>query len=986
MARDNTQGSGSSEDFGTNRQEQPVDRLNQVIRNFHTKAALIILHSRVNLRPAYSKGTDTRRVNKWFNIEMDETEDYKDEIRPWKLCDLRADRPPPMTIEIFISMEHLQPGQRLVLLDEEGKRWDVKSVVEAFSEDDTSKRRVSSDNEVVLERWNIELGEQATELPSDMGTLLPIVYKKSIVLFRSLFTYCNFLPAYKLSRKVNRGRSSGSLKLNYRLIASRPASSRSQVDSIKLPLYDSSASVSSEYMFGVTESPAGPFSVSVTYRQNCDFQIDSSEEIISRQLLASDDDIFQPSLPQDVSHEPSKAPIAHEVGSLPTDHRRNLIQRPDLGQAYGSLSTFHQAGLGARADPMSVLRNAQDYGADSPSPPQAQGLGLPQQSSNESSRTSLRPALDPGRRSSFSFNPFKAPALSVSPLTASPLAPSPRPATGRPPTLSSLAEERGTQPMNMRAHIARKSISLAPEQAVLSLVSTSPRPSSVPKYSSSFSHRRARLSAAGINRTDDEQNSSGRGSAASSAQASSGLVVEQTGGQGSSESMQDDDESLNSFLNLLETNRGLLTPSDAATNEASTKRTTAALMRFHKMRDSNAALSDSMSSSVMGHRSSSSSSRQLSSVPPMIAATSFSTSSSPGKPISPHTPHTPFAPSRLSAAYSHDETTRERLPLIEEPPSPSEADTSGSTTRGESTTSVPPIEIPNSPRRYLTGYRRSSSARRDNLAPDDDITELYGLRPQSMGSRDQRVLRRAQEPNPPPAPTTASAVDSPADADGEADAIRPSTTKPPPSVRHVAVIVENTQSSDGNVDFSSTATGANPSSSSDAYRSRLTRGGGIGSGGPARGMNMTPLPAQGSTSSLGGGTGNSTTNLDRDGQNSAGGSTTSGSWGRGINISSAGIGAGGRGSRGSGGSGSGGGGGSASGSAGAGGGGGRRTGSRPDNRFDDDEFLFALDKSDFATGNKGLGGGGNGSGGAGSSSGRGGGGGRSSKRNSRGME
>jgi autophagy-related protein 13 len=52
-----------------------------VIQNFHTKAALIILHSRVDLAPAYSKGKDEKRVNRWFNIELDETDDYKDDIR-----------------------------------------------------------------------------------------------------------------------------------------------------------------------------------------------------------------------------------------------------------------------------------------------------------------------------------------------------------------------------------------------------------------------------------------------------------------------------------------------------------------------------------------------------------------------------------------------------------------------------------------------------------------------------------------------------------------------------------------------------------------------------------------------------------------------------------------------------------------------------------------------------------------------------------------
>ena len=58
-----------------------MQRLNQVIQNFHTKAALIILHSRVELSPAYAKNTTTKRVNRWFNIELDETDDYKEDIK-----------------------------------------------------------------------------------------------------------------------------------------------------------------------------------------------------------------------------------------------------------------------------------------------------------------------------------------------------------------------------------------------------------------------------------------------------------------------------------------------------------------------------------------------------------------------------------------------------------------------------------------------------------------------------------------------------------------------------------------------------------------------------------------------------------------------------------------------------------------------------------------------------------------------------------------
>ena len=81
-------------------------------------------------------------------------------------------------------------------------------------------------------------------------------------------------------------------------------------------------------------------------------------------------------------------------------------------------------------------------------------------------------------------------------------------------------------------------------------------------------------------------------------------------------------------------------------------------------------------------------------------------------------------------------------------------------------------------------------------------------------------------------------------------------------------------------------------SSANPYRSRMSRGG--------AGRRVTP--PQGSTSSFGG-AGTSMERAD---------SSVSGSWGRG----------------------------------------GRRSGSRPENRFDEDEFPFAMEKSDFNTGGK----------------------------------
>jgi autophagy-related protein 13 len=826
-----TQGFASSEEFGNNRQDQPQDnpaaqmqRLNQVIQNFHTKAALIILHSRVELSPAYTKANaDVKRINKWFNIELDETDDYREDIKRWRTCDLKDDRPPPLVIEVFLTTDPLHQGQRLVIIDDDGKRWDVQNALSSSYGTRAGKRRATDTDEVLLERWTIELGDQTSPLPNDLTTQLPLVYKKSIVLFRSLFTYCNFLPAWKLGRRIGKSRSTMAMKIGYRIVDGHSTGSLSRSDNLILALSDSSNDVTGDYTFGVTESPAGPFSVRVVYRHNCEFRVDDSEELLSSRLLGADDDLFQPSIRGD-THDKS----TQEVGSLPDERRQTLFERPELGHAYGSLGTFHQAGFASGTSPISALRSAQDYttGGSPPTPEPVRPHPQPQQlRERESSKASLR-AQAATRRSSFSFQPFKTPTLSASPLGVSPLGTSPR---AHVPVLGSLTEEGGLPPPNAPALAARKPGSLASEHAVASSSSSSPKPAPVTRYSSSFSHRRARQSSGGNTaKTDDDQGSSGRGSATSSNQPGSGLMTEaKTQQGGSSGSVQEDGENIEDFLKLLETKKDLLTPEDA-TAEAATRRTAAALNRFHRMKESNSALSDSMSSSLMLQRSSTSSSRQLNSVPAMVPA---STSSSPGKPISPHTPHTPFAPSRLSAAYSQDDTDTQnhlQIEIEDQPPSPSDAATSD-TAQAHSTTNVPAIDIPTSPRPFIPNYRRSSSAQRQRPLPQvDDIADLYGMRSASMGAHERQ---RRQDSESVATPTR---DEPPADLVAEPDngLLRPDTSprlqQARPHSASVALAGDGAGSESGSA-----------RSSAHVYRSRVTRGVGRG-----------VTPPQGSTSSF----------------------------------------------------------------------------------------------------------------------------------------
>ncbi|KAJ5595192.1 Autophagy-related protein 13 [Penicillium hispanicum] len=701
--------------------KEAMAKLNQIISNYHTKAALIILHSR-------------------FNVELDDTDILREPLRTWRYCDATDNRPPPLIIETFLGGKGLTNNQSLVILDENGKRWDVLESL-AASRGARPSKHTQPDSEIILERWRIELGDSASRPPADLGSILPTVYKKSIVLFRSLFTYSKFLPAWKFSKRNAKLRRSPALQIRYRVVDGSAFRGDPSLDRLTTPLYEGNDKVVDTYSFGVTESPAGPFSVQVTYRTNCDFRVDDSEALLSSRFMGADDEIFRPSLPSE-----DTVRLNPEVGSVPVERR--TVESPDCTRAYGSLSTFHQVGPTTGTSPISALRAARDSGAGSPSPSDSPSKKLLPAAKIAPTGRAAQLAGESGssnfsRRPSVSFPAFKAPPLSASPaLVDTPLGVSPRTTSTRPFSGTS-ADSRVMPPPSVAAS-ARRPAALTSEQAISFSNSASPKPAPISRYSSSFSHRRGRLSG-GTNRMEDE-NSSGKASAASSnVQPGSGLLAEATGT--SAESIHADDENISDFLKMLDSRKDLMNPSTSTLVEQGPRKptaTSAALARFQRMRDSNAALSDSMSTSMYLQRSSNSSSKQLSGVPPMVAGTSISTASSPGKPISPHTPHTPAIRSRLSSNSVADdvrtEHDRHRAPHIEHE-SPLQENPSPETTQRASATAAA-IDIPTSPHTFAPAYRRSSSAaqRRRPTASDDDEIFPFGMRSVSLGAEDTSHL------------------------------------------------------------------------------------------------------------------------------------------------------------------------------------------------------------------------------------------------------
>ena len=739
-----------------------------------------------------------------------------------------------MIIETFIDTEELTSGQSLVVIDDQGRRWDVE---EALNRLPRTSAAQPARPDVIIERWVVRLGEASEELPQDLKTVLPHTYKNSVVLFRSLYACARLLPGWRYGKKLFRDRSpSKTPKLKFRILQGPQPVKVSGLDNLSTPLFDSHDEVLEKFAFDPIDSPAGPLSITVTYRSHCDFRVDDSEAYLSSRFMGMDEDFFEPSLGR--KQEPDRQGKVYsrhgatEVGSLPQTKRDNIV-RPDPGQAYGSMSTFHQMGPTTGTSPMSALRAARAVGSESPEDPMPR-RAPPNSRSAQGSRSSLRSAdggPGMGRRPSVSFMPFKSPSLSASPSHAEQSGISAaRGSLGKNSPLAALAEARAPSTLSPYGSLPSRGSPSASDQVNPPSIAGSPKPGPPTRYSSSFGHRKSKLSTGGSSRTEDD-NSSGKASIASSnAQPGSGIFAE--GGGGSSGSIQTDDDNISDFLKMLDQKKDLRSfrgTGDQAASIASTKRTSAALNKFQRMKDSNDALSNSMYSSLHVHRSSSSSSRQLSSVPPMIAGTSQSTSSSPGKPISPHTPHTPSVPSRLSAnstiEYNHLSSTRsdDRPSRPLEPENVEDA-------RNVRDRSTGAIDIPSSPRPYQPDYRRSSSVAQQRRAQyEDDDMFPFGMRSASLGVDDRPPLSLSALAGLQEAETHETAVAVPSVEDREA-AFGPMFN---PSQRSQAAMGHQRSSSSEHREAATSVPARG------VYRPRISRGSGRGG-----------TPPHGSSSSL----------------------------------------------------------------------------------------------------------------------------------------
>ena len=571
----------------------------------------------------------TRSVKAWltlssqFNIVLDETDVLLDDLREWKRPDLYEERPPPLIIEVFIDTVHLTHNQALVIIDDSGKRWNVSDALASSA--NSSPHPIKNGArycDVVLERWTVELGDPSGYTPAELNDPLPNVYKKGVVLFRSLYSLSHFLPAWKLYRKL--GRSGGNhqaLRLKFR-IRQGPVLANGPKDSLYTPLCPSehdSDKIVEHHAFQPLVTLVGPLRLSLSYRTSCSFAAAELESLHSDRFLGLDEGL--PTLPTGRSLPGVRTERPRDryssTAALTTTRER---PRGLLG-AYGSLGTYHA--IDKRGSPVSDLKQRAIEGDD-----------------DMERVDDIRAQAGASRRTSVNFlenPPFKAGSLSSSPR------PSPSPSTSASRTESILAKYGGPTASSSK----RKSLNTLPQQqrrtppspnevAVASPSSSSPKPAPV-RYSSSFANRPRRLTSQS-NRAGESNASSGRGS--TSSKEKSGQLNEGT--PGSSGSAKTDEDELASFISDLEKAKDMKfhTPPSPRDHVVD-------LSKYSSRRDPNAALADEMSASSLIQTSVTPPSRRLSNVPDL------STSSPPSRALA----HTPHVRSRLSTHSIAEEVT-----------------------------------------------------------------------------------------------------------------------------------------------------------------------------------------------------------------------------------------------------------------------------------------------------------------------------------------
>ncbi|KAF9111506.1 autophagy protein 13 [Mortierella sp. AM989] len=706
-----------------NQKADQIKKADQILQNFYVKVIQIVVLARVthpdpHAGIAQKKGSLRgasliKKTSKWFNLELEDLDIYKDDAKFWRAAAV-TDSPPPMLVELLLDTSELSSNQMLVLVDENRKfKVDITGPSSAAS---TPLGQARTRRNIILESWSLTL----SNTPPEPVPEPPIVYKKSIIFFRSLFAYMRLLPAYQLYRRLRK--QNYPLKIGFRVSRGQTPDESIFRDSeigIEVPLIEGETrSNLSEYRFGQVETSIGAFMLKVTYRSNCEFHVDETEAVLSSRFIDMDENYFTPTV---VTHSQesvtsirppsmdgnvqrrSSTSLAQRPSSdiyLSGNYPDNLTPIPNLRPRRNSAQSLQQqrsgensssqssvSSLGARMSrrgsngaPGGLLTSI-EHTSGTPPFSLAQGGHATVakhyvDSITESPPFKLGSSQTDNRRPLSNFSPFKSPSLSSSPspsyLENLPTSYS-RPSSthlNRSPSSSSMHRAQSSQSGLFGATskpsggaFATNIAGTPPSIPNANLLSTSAKSntssSSAPRVTSSFGHR---------------HDSSGRRASSESLPPARGNRTSLIGSSSLFQLTPDDDD-VNAFVQMLATPEPLKMFGKAggsgigqsfeagdSTLSGSALKNKSALGRFQELKQSHANLSESMSASQLITKDQ----HQTDSMEPLSITTGHPHRRSNLSDLSPNSPTSlPFATGAISNVNRHSQS------FGHQPPTPS---------------------------------------------------------------------------------------------------------------------------------------------------------------------------------------------------------------------------------------------------------------------------------------------------------------------------
>ncbi|KAI8912528.1 autophagy-related protein 13-domain-containing protein [Gorgonomyces haynaldii] len=246
-----------------------------LLQQFISKTAQIIVQSRLSTLAKPQQENEKRKTNKWFNLELDEFEPLREQLKFWKGQLTSTAQAPPLIIDILLDISNLS-SQHLVLKQGSGTR--TRITPEQLIGRDAAGRPVQKQR----------ILHMIPHQPPD----IPLVYKQSIAFFRSLYSIVRLLPCYSLTRQLGRPTRSN-VEIIYRISSSRVVSP-DEAGLDELHVGNDMRRGISEVIFDPVQTPLGVFNLHSTYRLDCEFTIQDNESALSHRFTDLEHNYFHP--------------------------------------------------------------------------------------------------------------------------------------------------------------------------------------------------------------------------------------------------------------------------------------------------------------------------------------------------------------------------------------------------------------------------------------------------------------------------------------------------------------------------------------------------------------------------------------------------------------------------------------------------------------------------------------------------------------------